>query len=625
MGLHWKELARTGFFQSLTAPIEITRSRLAHWSAMHAAMRRAGLLVPITWEHQDLGPARMSSEFDPMADAIRRAEKVRLTAGTVVDTRLARDPATGEWLLFGLLDVPRADDSGRLGATVHYCSPEIDPEFRDGLGKVWRDVVTHVALVNVPVNHLQVPFAPPADPDDLGPVSDPARFGLRRAVSFREPKRRVDYGTGAARRRPGLAIKTLPLRRQPGKKYPTGKTAARGMPYRRPKLRGPSHKTAIRRTPLSKLTDYSPLSVANNAKSRSRAIMRFSLVTSTDDLLMAGKSAKMSLREKKGNVMPKQAEISPEEMDAFRKVLLDNGLDPSDFEDLDNAAAEADAEADADDAAGADAAGADAAEADADADAEADADAAAGADAADDDDDVADDDADAAAATAALAKANKGVNLADAGVISRIKELHDELAAHGLPVDRSASIPDLLGQLLVALKTKRLANKPPSLGPPAGAASESPATYSVSMSLENKLNHYARRDLVSRLDKLLATGRVNNAIYADLAKRLEGFVYRMGLDGEHRPGRIEVELEAYERLPAGPDFAGGQAPPPGGRSVAADKGASDAIRSEVRMSLRRAESLAAQVSAVADEDADKVARWYLAGRPTDSDGSPLLD
>ncbi|MFW6158989.1 MAG: hypothetical protein ACOC8E_06490 [Planctomycetota bacterium] len=122
----WKELIREGRWTNLAAgfTLDVDRARLERWLANFEAMTDAGIRVPVPWGHS----------YDP-----------RDNAGFVEELEL-RDGA-----LWGLLNVAGADDADRLGRTVCGVSVSVNPDFVDGTGREWGEVIEHVALTNYPV------------------------------------------------------------------------------------------------------------------------------------------------------------------------------------------------------------------------------------------------------------------------------------------------------------------------------------------------------------------------------------------------------------------------------------------------------------------------------------------
>jgi hypothetical protein len=138
--------------------------RLQHFADQYNEMHEAGLKVPSPWSHDQNGPVVKKED---LANSKNNA---------------------GWWNLFvdkdgdlsGEVDVPLKEDSKRIGTTVKEVSPLIRKKFVDGSGRIWEDVITHVALVTHPIQAGQDEFKPVANAEEvsiamscyLGPLDD---------------------------------------------------------------------------------------------------------------------------------------------------------------------------------------------------------------------------------------------------------------------------------------------------------------------------------------------------------------------------------------------------------------------------------------------------------------------
>ncbi len=134
----WKELIREGRWINVGAgfTLQVDDDRLGRWERNFREMADAGIRVPVPWGHS----------YDP-----------RDNAGFVEEIEL-RDGS-----LWGLLNVPHEDDAGKVGSTVRAVSVSINPDFVDGSGRRWGEVIEHVALTNYPVVSKQENFIQAAD------------------------------------------------------------------------------------------------------------------------------------------------------------------------------------------------------------------------------------------------------------------------------------------------------------------------------------------------------------------------------------------------------------------------------------------------------------------------------
>jgi hypothetical protein len=146
----WKELIREGRWVNAKAgfTLEVDAARLEQWEQNFHAMADAGIRVPVPWGHS----------YDP-----------RDNAGFVEEIEL-RDGG-----LWARLNVPDEDDAAKVGHTVRAVSVSINPDFVDGAGKRWGEVIEHVALTNYPVVTDQEDFVPASMGDATGGNGDGRR------------------------------------------------------------------------------------------------------------------------------------------------------------------------------------------------------------------------------------------------------------------------------------------------------------------------------------------------------------------------------------------------------------------------------------------------------------------
>jgi len=137
----WKELIREGRWFNAKAgfTLQVDRGRLAQWARNFHEMADAGIRVPVPWGHS----------YDP-----------RDNAGFVEEIEL-RDGG-----LWALLNVPNDDDAAKVGSTVQAVSVSVNPNFIDGSGRNWGEVIEHVALTNYPVVTDQGEFIQAGDEGD---------------------------------------------------------------------------------------------------------------------------------------------------------------------------------------------------------------------------------------------------------------------------------------------------------------------------------------------------------------------------------------------------------------------------------------------------------------------------
>ena len=135
-----KELIREGTWVHPTQHFQltVTPQRMQRWVEKFRLLRERGIRIPVPFGHS----------YDPKDNA-----------GFLEELSLEGNA------LFGVLVIPRAEDAGKLGATVKDVSISINPDFRDGEGRRYGEVIEHVALTTRPLVGGQTDFLPLELPD----------------------------------------------------------------------------------------------------------------------------------------------------------------------------------------------------------------------------------------------------------------------------------------------------------------------------------------------------------------------------------------------------------------------------------------------------------------------------
>jgi len=135
-----KEIIREGTWVHPTRNfrLSVTRDRMQRWVDKFRLMQKRGIRVPVPFGHS----------YDPKDNA-----------GFVEDLQLDGN------VLFAVICIPRQEDTRKVGATVRDVSISINPDFRDGQGRRYGEVIEHVALTTRPVVPGQGDFVPLALPD----------------------------------------------------------------------------------------------------------------------------------------------------------------------------------------------------------------------------------------------------------------------------------------------------------------------------------------------------------------------------------------------------------------------------------------------------------------------------
>ena len=127
----------------------IPPSRINHWVKQHKAMRKSGLNIP--------APEYHASEENPNKYLMRKGSKSNYGFW---DSLEAGTDEKGNVTLEGVIDVPTEEDANKISNTVRETSVFSENKFLDGNGKVWEDVLTHIACVTKPIEPGQDNFAP---------------------------------------------------------------------------------------------------------------------------------------------------------------------------------------------------------------------------------------------------------------------------------------------------------------------------------------------------------------------------------------------------------------------------------------------------------------------------------
>lgn len=163
-----KSILKVGLHRSPDGIVEVTPRRLRHWAKTHKRLSDAGLKIPVHWDHstEEEKTIPMSAK-DWTPDKMRSA---RDTVGHMKDFKLSSDGKQAEITI----DLHRKSAIESADNNTVFVSPIIRPEFRDGAGNVYSDVIATCDFVDHPVDHKQGPF----EPAPAGTVACGIRMGL---------------------------------------------------------------------------------------------------------------------------------------------------------------------------------------------------------------------------------------------------------------------------------------------------------------------------------------------------------------------------------------------------------------------------------------------------------------
>jgi hypothetical protein len=153
-------------------PFTITADDCIHWKQTGKEMIRERFPIRVPLEHLSWANPDIAAGDDEI-----KAKEVEFNKGFVTDFLLDRDKS-----LWCELDIPDQSLADRLETEIKFVSPRIIPSFVDGSGKLWENVIGHVALTPQPIWHQQRPFgeqmlAPPVQ-------LSLALRGTKRAIDF---------------------------------------------------------------------------------------------------------------------------------------------------------------------------------------------------------------------------------------------------------------------------------------------------------------------------------------------------------------------------------------------------------------------------------------------------------
>jgi len=138
--------------------LDVTPSRLRHWKSLFDTFKAKGIKVPMAWGHapdaSDSQPLEMGKT--PSGRPRRRVPLPEDCVGYLDAFDIHPDGDKAE-LTF---DIRRDKDIEKVEHNLADVSPVIFQNWSDGDGQRYEDVITHVDLVQHPVDHKQSKFEP---------------------------------------------------------------------------------------------------------------------------------------------------------------------------------------------------------------------------------------------------------------------------------------------------------------------------------------------------------------------------------------------------------------------------------------------------------------------------------
>lgn len=161
-----KALLKPKTYHSPDGELLVDDARLKRWADSHKRLSKAGLTVPMHFDHSD-----KPEDNRPLTKKELRSAKN--TVGKLAGVKYLGD-GEGVELTLEITD-PKA--AGRAERNEIFASPVIVAEFKDGAGQTHQDVFASVDMVDLPVDHAQGAFVPAA-----GTLACGIRLGLGTSI-----------------------------------------------------------------------------------------------------------------------------------------------------------------------------------------------------------------------------------------------------------------------------------------------------------------------------------------------------------------------------------------------------------------------------------------------------------
>ena len=184
-----KNILKVGTYNSPDGKLRVTPDSIGHFAAEFSRMKGAKLAVPMAWSHPD----KLSDSLPVDAPKDRRRPPED-TVGYLTDFKIAEDGQSADIQV----SVPRKADAEKVKANLAFVSPVILDKFSDGGGNQYTDCISHMDLVQHPVDAGQSQFEPVATACALRmgllsePQAKPKYYRLAGDNPFDKDKKRGD-------------------------------------------------------------------------------------------------------------------------------------------------------------------------------------------------------------------------------------------------------------------------------------------------------------------------------------------------------------------------------------------------------------------------------------------------
>lgn len=157
-----KEIGRPGTYRvrdrisKKRRAVKLNAARLQRWANGHKEMVGKGLQIPAPFRHD---PEAEPVRFDGDSQDVDSFNNGGWWKKVWWDDSVDNGPGKEKGRLYGRLFVPSEDDAAKIrDGRIRSVSPLAKPEWEDGDGNTFKDVMTHIGLVTHPVQSDQESF-----------------------------------------------------------------------------------------------------------------------------------------------------------------------------------------------------------------------------------------------------------------------------------------------------------------------------------------------------------------------------------------------------------------------------------------------------------------------------------
>jgi hypothetical protein len=168
-----KTMLNVGKYVSPDGEVDVTPERLNRWAENHQKLRAANYRVPMQWDHAD----QPEKAWPMSADNFKSNLSAENAVGQLADIQINEDGNSATIVM----EVHDSAAQDKADNNTVFVSPVIFEDFTDGHGNHYEDVITHMDMVNYPVDHSQGDFEPVQN--ETGVVS----CGIRMGLGFGDP------------------------------------------------------------------------------------------------------------------------------------------------------------------------------------------------------------------------------------------------------------------------------------------------------------------------------------------------------------------------------------------------------------------------------------------------------